>query len=262
MSRKQSDKIIVSIEGNIGVGKSTFIDILGKKWDYDGGYEIVPEPVDLWKNLVNADGKNILQTFYEDIPRWAYSFQNVACITRMMKMEEIISNSDSKYIFLDRSLGTDKNVFEAMLYDQKQLSELEHQMYNLWCDFYHKYVRSQSNQIYIYLKASPEICADRIKKRGRVEEESIGLDYLKGLNDYHDSWLLTEPNVVIIDCNEEFENDPDKHDLMINKIKSKLNLFAKNENRLEIEIGIEIGIGADTKSDEKPYLKKIVSEEI
>ena len=223
-----NNKIIISVEGNIGVGKSTFINILKSKWDKDGcegGCEVIPEPVDMWKNLVNTDGKNILQTFYEDIPRWAYSFQNVACITRMMKMEETIKNSSSKYIFLDRSLGTDKNVFEAMLYDQGQINEMEHQMYTLWCDFYHKYVRSQENQIYIYLKASPETCVDRIKKRGRVEEESIGLEYLKGLNDYHDTWLLNEPNTIIIDCEEEFETNADKHNHMINQIKSKLDLI-------------------------------------
>ena len=31
-----SDKIIVSVEGNIGVGKSTFINILKNKWNYRG----------------------------------------------------------------------------------------------------------------------------------------------------------------------------------------------------------------------------------
>ena len=61
---RNSNKIIVSVEGNIGVGKSTFIDILRTKWDCEGGCEVVPEPVDLWKNLTNSDGKNILQTFY------------------------------------------------------------------------------------------------------------------------------------------------------------------------------------------------------
>lgn len=234
-----NNKIIISVEGNIGVGKSTFINILETKWDYEGGCVVVPEPVDLWKNLVDTDGKNILQTFYEDIPRWAYSFQNVACITRMMKMEESIKNSHCKYIFLDRSLGTDKNVFEAMLRDQGKISQLEHQMYNLWCDFYHKYVRSQSNQIYIYLKASPETCANRIKKRGRVEEESIELEYLKGLNDYHDSWLLNEQNVVIIDCEEEFESNEEKHKIMLDQIKSKLDLIM-NKNKIELETEFDL----------------------
>lgn len=243
------NKIIISVEGNIGVGKSTFINILKSKWVE--GCEVIPEPVDMWKKLVNSDGKNILQTFYEDIPRWAYSFQNVACITRMMKMEDIIRTSNFKYIFLDRSLGTDKNVFEAMLYDQGQLNQIEHQMYNLWCDFYHQYVRPQDNQIYIYLKASPETCAQRIKKRGREEEESIGLDYLKGLNDYHNKWLLNEPNTIVIDCEEEFEYNEDKHIQMINQIKSKLDLIMSSK-KIEIEYESE----SKTKSD------KIIVENI
>lgn len=235
-----TDKIIISIEGNIGVGKSTFINILKSKWDIDGKCDVVPEPVDIWKNLVNVDGKNILQTFYEDIPRWGYSFQNVACITRMMKMENIIKNTDSKYIFLDRSLGTDKNVFEAMLYDDGQLTQMEHSMYNLWCDFYYQYVRPRTNHIYIYLKAKPETCNKRIKKRGRIEEETIKLDYLKKLNDYHDKWLLNEPNTVIIDCEEEFEFDEIKHKEMINKIKSKLDSIETKK--------IEFEFDADTKN--------------
>ena len=242
------NKIIVSVEGNIGVGKSTFINILKSKWPY--GCEVISEPVDIWKNITNSDGKNILQMFYEDIPRWAYSFQNVACITRMMKMENIIRNSTSNYIFLDRSLGTDKNVFEAMLHDQGHLTQIEHSMYNMWCDFYHKYVRPQDNQIYIYLRASPETCALRIKKRARVEEESIRLDYLKGLNDYHDAWLLKEPNVIIIDCEEEFELNESKHFEMINKIKSKLDLIILNENQIKIK-KIELDSDYKMKSDNK-----------
>jgi deoxyadenosine/deoxycytidine kinase len=220
-------KIIISVEGNIGVGKSTFIKILESKWK---DCEVVSEPVDMWKEIVDNEGKNILQTFYENIPRWAYSFQNIACITRMMKIEEAIRNSKAKYIFLDRSLGTDKNVFEAMLYDQGQINKIEHSMYNLWCDFYHKYVRSQDNQIYIYLKASPETCSDRIKKRGRVEEESIELEYLKGLDKYHNDWLVngTQSNVIVIDCEEEFESDEQKHFQMIEQIKQKLIEISSN----------------------------------
>ena len=224
-----NNKIIISVEGNIGVGKSTFINILKSKWN---NCEVVSEPVDMWKNLTDSDGKNILQTFYEDIPRWAYSFQNVACITRMMKIEDTIRASDSRYIFLDRSLGTDKNVFEKMLYDNGQLNEIEHSMYNLWCDFYYKYVRSQENQIHIYLKASPEKCYERIKKRGRIEEESINLEYLQGLNKYHDDWLINNPdssNVIVIDCEEDFEYDSSKHCMMIEQISESLYKFNKSK---------------------------------
>jgi deoxyguanosine kinase len=233
-----NNNIIISIEGNIGVGKSTFIKILEKKWENS---VIVPEPIDTWKNILNSDNKNILQIFYEDIPRWGYTFQNMTCITRMMKIEDCIKNSSSKYIFLDRSLGTDKNVFEAMLYDQGHISQIEHTMYNLWCDFYHRYIRSQDNNIYIYLKASVKTCFERIKKRGRVEEESIEYNYLEGLNNYHDKWLINksiESNVIIIDCEEEFESDENKQIQMINKIKTELDLIInkklKNNNIIKL----------------------------
>ena len=251
------NKIIISVEGNIGVGKSTFINILKSKWP--DGCEIISEPVDMWKDIVDSDGKNILQTFYEDIPRWAYSFQNIACITRMMKMENIIRNSTTEYIFLDRSLGTDKNVFEAMLHDQGHITPIEHSMYNLWCDFYHKYVRPQDNQIYIYLKASAETCVQRIKKRARVEEETIGIDYLIGLNDYHDKWLLNkslEPNVIVIDCEEEFESNESKHMEMINQIKSKLDMIMLNKKQTKSK-KIEIEIECDTNSDKKVIFENI-----
>ena len=111
-----------------------------------------------------------------------------------------------------------------MLYDQGNLTEIEHSMYNIWYDFYHKYVRPYNNQIYIYLRANPKICLERIKKRGRIEEESITLEYLEGLNNYHDEWLLnsTESNVIIIDCDDEFESDKNKQNNMIEQIKKKL----------------------------------------
>lgn len=250
-------KIIVSIEGNIGVGKSTFINILKSRWEE--GCEVVSEPVDIWKKITNSDGKNILQTFYENIPRWAYSFQNVACITRMMKIEEAIRSTKHKYIFLDRSLGTDKNVFEAMLYDDKKLNQIEHSMYNLWCDFYHNYVRPQNDQIYIYLKASPDTCANRIKKRGRIEEESIGLEYLKGLNDYHDKWLLSDElksNVIVIDCEEEFEQDEEKQSQMIKEIKFHIEQFFSSKQNKKIELDL------DSDADSKFNNNKIFIESV
>jgi thymidine kinase len=262
MSDLLDNKIIVSVEGNIGVGKSTFINLLKSKWE--NGCEVVAEPVDMWKKLANSDGKNILQTFYEDIPRWAYSFQNVACITRMMKIEDAIRTTNHKYIFLDRSLGTDKNVFEAMLHDDGKLNQIEHSMYNLWCDFYHKYVRPQDNQIYIYLKASPNTCANRIKKRGRIEEESIGLEYLEGLNKYHDDWLLSDKlksNVIVIDCEEEFENDQEKQTQMIEQIKFHIEQFFSHNENIISKLKYECESESDSKS-KSTHKNKILIENL
>ena len=54
--------IPINIEGNIGVGKSTFTKILKSIW---GNCDIVEEPVEIWKGLI-GNGKNILKDMNTD----------------------------------------------------------------------------------------------------------------------------------------------------------------------------------------------------
>ena len=37
-------------------------------------------------------------------------------------------------LFLERSMFTDRNIFAKMLYDSKNMNELEYQIYNKWFD--------------------------------------------------------------------------------------------------------------------------------
>jgi deoxyadenosine/deoxycytidine kinase len=149
-----------------------------------------------------------------------------------MKIEETIRESHAKYIFLDRSLGTDKNVFEKMLYDSKQISDIEHNMYNLWCDFYYKYVRPEFENIVIYLRCDPQIAYSRIKKRGRSEEQNISLEYLNDLHKYHENWLMQKKdnrlNVIVVDCNKDFEFDKEYQNQVINQIVNQINQIKNN----------------------------------
>jgi deoxyadenosine/deoxycytidine kinase len=216
---------VISIEGNIGAGKSTFINIIKNKIFNNKQAVIVPEPVELWKNITDSDGENILNKFYNNIPRWSYSFQNMAFITRIMKLEESIKlNPSEKIIFQDRSIECDKFVFEKMLHDDGLLNDMEHKLYNLWNNFYDNYVRKNINNKTIYLKCSSQIALDRIHKRGRIEEKNISIDYLDKLNKYHDDWLINSSDnfndVLVIDCNQDFEHNLNYQSYIINLVKN------------------------------------------
>lgn len=58
------------IEGNIGAGKSIFVDKL-RGLDLDMEINIVPEPVNVWTNYNNH---NYLQYFYENPGKWTFPF--------------------------------------------------------------------------------------------------------------------------------------------------------------------------------------------
>ena len=49
------------------------------------GVQVVPEPVDKWQDV--GDGHhNVLQAFYDNQERFAYTFQNYVFVTRMMQV--------------------------------------------------------------------------------------------------------------------------------------------------------------------------------
>ena len=193
-----------AVEGNIGTGKSTFTQIM--KDNIEDSY-IVPEPIDKWNEFKDIDNENILQKFYKDKKTYAARFQFLACITRMEKCMEASKNSDASVLFFDRSIGTDKNVFEKMLYDDGFISEIDNMIYNTQYDFYNKYVNPDAYDHIIYLRCDPIVSYNRIMKRNRIEEKDITVEYLTKIHNYHEEWLINCDKVIVIDCNKDFEND-------------------------------------------------------
>ena len=90
---------IISVEGNIGSGKSTFLTYL-KKYVLDNNTNMdirfVQEPVDEWNEIKDSSGESILEKFYKDQKEYAFSFQIMAYITRLRKLlQQIENNPDS-----------------------------------------------------------------------------------------------------------------------------------------------------------------------
>jgi deoxyadenosine/deoxycytidine kinase len=198
--------IIISLDGNIGAGKSTFLAEIRKRLH---DIQVVDEPVGQWTALKNAEGKNLLELFYEDKKRWSYTFQNCAILTRLKNIQDAVENLDKtvkgpQVIITERSVLTDKHVFAEMLRDAGDIDPLEWDLYDSWFNIFGK--KHPVNGI-IYISTSSNTSKDRIKIRNRQGEENIGLDYLDALDIQHKKWventnipvltLSTEPGVPV-----------------------------------------------------------------
>ena len=194
---------MISIEGNIGSGKSTLIRLLRKKYP-----EIicVLEPVKEWAKIKDKEGENILTKFYRDQKKYSFSFQMMAYISRLASIKKVIENNKYKIIVTERSVYTDKEVFAKMLYDDDKIEEINYQIYLQW---FNEFIKDIPLNGIIYLRTSPEKSLERIIKRGR-EGEIIPLEYLEKCYNYHEEWLKDKNKILILDGNLEFEEKADK----------------------------------------------------
>jgi deoxyadenosine/deoxycytidine kinase len=180
--------IIISLDGNIGAGKSTLLAEIRKSIPE---LRVVDEPVGQWTALKNGTGKNLLELFYEDKKRWAYTFQNCAILTRLKNIKEAVEDLNangkgSQVILTERSVLTDKYVFAQMLRDSGDMDDLEWELYDSWFSIFSK--QHQVNGI-IYLSTSSTTSKDRIHIRNRQGEDRIQLEYLDALDRQHKQWI-------------------------------------------------------------------------
>lgn len=190
--------VIISIEGNIGSGKSTFIQRI--KDNIKGrSIIVVPEPVHEWEHIRSEDGKTMLTHFYEDQERNAFSFQMMAYISRLANIQKAIrENPECKMVITERCLETDRNVFAKMLFEDGKIRDIDYQIYSRWFDTFADSVKPSH---YVYLKADAEVCLTRVNIRSREGEGGIPLGYLKECGDSHTKWLETVDNVITCDAN-------------------------------------------------------------
>lgn len=174
---------ILSLDGLIGAGKSTLLAALRSAMP---DVEFVEEPVGAWMTLKNAEGKSLLELFYEDKRRWAYTFQNCAILTRLRAIRGALASTKKRVIVTERSVLTDRYVFAEMLRASGDIDELEWQLYLQWFD---TFAADLPLRGIIYLTTGVGTSAGRIVKRGRHGEEHIPLEYLSALDDQHQRWI-------------------------------------------------------------------------
>ena len=199
---------IFSIEGNIGSGKSTLVkelqksvpNILDKKVVY------VQEPVNEWSKIKDKKGETILEKFYADQHKYAFSFQMMAYISRLALLRNIVRENPDAIIITERSVFTDREVFAKMLYDEGKIEDVDYQIYLKWFD---EFIEEIPITGLIYVTTTPEKSKQRVDLRARMGE-SIPLSYLQRCHNYHESWIKNiKKQVCLFNGNVDFKDNLD-----------------------------------------------------
>ncbi|MEN6369509.1 MAG: deoxynucleoside kinase [Thermotogota bacterium] len=189
--RVREQQTMILFEGNIAAGKST----VGRRLAESGLFGFIEEPVGAWQQEFD---ENLLDLFYRDGHRWAFTFQLAAFTTRAKTWTEVLAMTDHSDVVLERSIYCDRYVFAKNCFQTGLMSKTEWQLYcKLW-DWLQKNWCAEPDKI-VYLRTPADVCHDRITCRGRNEETAIPLEYLRDLEALHDEWLLENPRAVILD---------------------------------------------------------------
>jgi len=185
-------KSMYLLEGNIAAGKSTIGKILRDEF----GYGFIEEPVGAWQKDFD---ENLLDLFYSNMPRWAFTFQFAAFTTRAKTWTEVLAMTDHDKVILERSIFCDRYVFAKNCYESGLMKKTEWQLYCKMWDWLQSNWCAEPDKI-IYLRVPAQICRLRIEQRGRDEENDIQFEYLRDLEILHYEWLLDNPKCMLINA--------------------------------------------------------------
>jgi deoxyadenosine/deoxycytidine kinase len=198
--------MIVSVEGNIGSGKSTLVHYLKNEFQNDDRFIFIQEPVDLWLQIKDKNDESILSKFYKDQEKYGFAFQIMSYTTKLHLIRRELKKykEQGKIIITERCVRTDKEIFAKMLHDDNKIDDIMYCIYHL---MFEEFVDEADTHRYIYVKTDPSICHQRVQKRKRDGEKSISHEYLERCDKYHDEWMDKNDEVLLLDGNNEFENN-------------------------------------------------------
>lgn len=209
----------VAVEGNIGSGKTTFLNYFK-----DQNVFILSEPVQKWRD---CEGVNLLDLMYQDPERWAFSFQSFVQLTML---QQHLKETDRPVKLMERSIYSARYCFVENLLREKILPLPSGLVIHEWF----KWIVSNRDlnlDLIVYLRTDPEIAYKRMIDRKRHEESKVPLEYLQKLHKLHEEWLVEKKlfscpcPVLVLDANmkiSELEKSYLKYQsLILNKMPAE-----------------------------------------
>tara|TARA_Y100000815_G_scaffold151394_1_gene137648 strand:+ start:12778 stop:13677 length:900 start_codon:yes stop_codon:yes gene_type:complete len=172
----------LTIEGNIGAGKTTLSTMIAE--DFDG------------KLILERFKDNpFLPKFYKDQSRYAFALEMSFLADRYQQLLDDLGQYD---LFKDFMIS-DYDSHKSLIFAKVTLNEDEYNLYKKLHGMMYKEI--QKPDLYIYLHQDTERLLANIKKRGREYEKDINADYLEKINAGYMSYMRSKAGdkVKIID---------------------------------------------------------------
>jgi len=201
-------KRFITVAGNIGAGKSSLVRRLSHRLRWQPFYE--PES----NNPYLAD-------FYQDMSAWGFHSQVYFLAHRLRVYRELSDCPDS--VILDRSLYEDAEIFARNLYQRGFIQRRDHETYEALYLSLLSFLPTPD--LVVYLRASVDTLAERIRQRARDYERAIDMDYLAQLNQAYEEWVSNFsvcPVLIVPADNLDFVSQPRHMDLILTKVQEKL----------------------------------------
>ncbi len=194
--------------GMIGAGKSTYTEMISRRLGTEAFFESV-------------DYNPILDKFYDNPQKWAFSLQIYFLNTRFRSIKAALTDDNN---VLDRSIYEDA-LFTRVNHLQGNISQEEMDIYNdLLANMMEELegMPRKAPDLLIYLDGSFETILDHIRKRGRefeqIEDDSELLAYYELLFKNYEQWYQEydqSPKIRInIDTFDIVNNSGDEEQVM------------------------------------------------
>ncbi|EHO72734.1 hypothetical protein HMPREF9140_00494 [Prevotella micans F0438] len=197
----------IAIAGNIGAGKTTLATMLAKRYGWKAHFEPV-------------DNNPYLEDYYEDMARWSFNLQIYFLNKRFRDIVDISRLNET--VVQDRTIFEDACIFAPNLRDMGMMSERDFENYTDLFNLMLSLVKLPD--LLIYIRSSVPHLIDQIQRRGRNYEQTMRIDYLRGLNKRYEEWIKTyDGHMIIVDGDTtDFENNAQHFQRITDMIDDRL----------------------------------------
>ncbi|MGE7768699.1 deoxynucleoside kinase [Peribacillus sp. NPDC096540] len=200
----------ITVEGPIGVGKTSLAKVIADHFQ-----------ISLLKEIV--DENPFLGKFYNNIDEWSFQTEMFFLCNRYKQLEDIETN----FLTNDQAVVADYHIFKNLIFAERTLKNGQ---YNKYLEIFNILTRDMPKpNMVIYLNASLDTLLSRIGKRGREFEKNISSNYLEQLSSDYQTFMETfekqHPDIPVLTFNgDELDFVGNKNDLntIITQIENAL----------------------------------------